>query len=178
MYISQINQQVFFICIQPNQDILIPRKNNNASKNFRLYKNEKSILKEQEIERDHRNLVGKCLDIRKRTKNSLSGCTSQDGFFASESLTSLKEVKFSKQVFLAGKSVLNIKYHFPGFQNNNLFYPFNDQLDYIFINYFAESEITKDNIAILLSHLLIAPLTKKLFYQNVDKQIGKLLNIL
>ena len=47
------------------------QKNDNVSKNFRLFKDEESTLEEQKIEKDHRNLVGKSLDIKKRTKNSL-----------------------------------------------------------------------------------------------------------
>lgn len=79
-------------------------------------------------------------------------------------LSSLKKVWLSQQEFSAGKPVLNIKYYHPRFQNNNLSYLFNDYLYYVLANYFANFETTKRYINILLSNLLIAPLTEKLSY--------------
>lgn len=62
-----------------------------------------------------------------------------------------------------------MKYHHLDFKNNNLFYPFNNQLDYIFANYFLEFKTTKDNIDKFLSNLLIVPLIKELSYENANK---------
>ncbi len=76
----------------------------------------------------------------------------------------MREVRFSNQEFAAGTPVSNIKYNYPGFQNNNLFYPFHEQLDYGLAKYFAESETTKSNIDKFLSNPLMAPLTEKLSY--------------
>lgn len=89
----------------------------------------------------------------------MSGRIPQDGFFASELSLSLRKVRFNKQKFPISKLILDIKYHHLDFQNNNLFYLFNDQLDYILANYFTESEITKNNVDRFLFDLLIAPLT-------------------
>lgn len=46
IYKSQIILRVFPIYMQLKQDTLIPGKNYNVSENFRLYKDEKSIMKE------------------------------------------------------------------------------------------------------------------------------------
>lgn len=43
--------------------------------------------------------------------------------------------------------------------------------------YFAKSKTIKNNIPKFLSDLLIASLTKKLYYKNADEQIEKLLEI-
>ena len=99
----------------------------------------------------------------------LPGRTPQDGHFGSELLTFLREVRFSEQEFLASTLVFNIKYNYLGSQNHNLFYPFNDQIDYALTYYFVESETTKSNVDRFLSDPLMAPLTKNLFYQNIDK---------
>ncbi len=122
--------------------------------------------------------MGKSSDTRSCVKDSLSRCTPQDGLLASELSSSLKEVRFSKQEFSAGISVSDIKYHYSGSQNNNSFYPFNDQLDYAVTTYFVESETTKGNVDRFLCDLLIAPLTKKLYYRNTNEWIEKLSNIL
>lgn len=47
-------------------------KDNNTSDNFGNYKDEESILKVQDIEGDHRDLVGKSLDIQSCARDSLS----------------------------------------------------------------------------------------------------------
>ena len=52
---SQIIQQVFLTRIQPKQ--------NNALDNFEPYNDEKSTPKAQDIEMDHRDLVGKSLTL-------------------------------------------------------------------------------------------------------------------
>lgn len=69
------SQQVFSIHIQPKQNILILKEDNNTSDNFASHENEKSTLKKQDIEKDYRNLVDKSSDIRSHVKDNLSGYT-------------------------------------------------------------------------------------------------------
>ncbi len=109
-------------------------------------------MEEQDIEGDHRNLVGKRSDTRSHTRDCLSGRTPQNGLLVSESSSFLREVRFSEQEFPTGIPVSNIKYHHPGFQNNNLFHSFNNQLDYVLATYFAEFETTKGNVDRFLSN--------------------------
>lgn len=45
-YICQIIQQVFLIHIQLKQEILMSEEDDNASNNFELHEDEKSILEE------------------------------------------------------------------------------------------------------------------------------------
>lgn len=47
--------------MQPKPDIPILGEDNNTSDNFRTYLDEKSILEEQNIEGDYKDLVGKSL---------------------------------------------------------------------------------------------------------------------
>lgn len=47
-------------------------KNNNASDNFKLYEDEESITKEQDIERDYKDLVSKNSDTRSCVRDNLS----------------------------------------------------------------------------------------------------------
>ncbi len=108
----------------------------------------------------------------------LPGRTPQAGLLGSELSSSLREVRFSDQEFAAGTPVFNIKYNHLGFQNDNPFYPFHDQLDYGLAKYFAESETTKSNVDKFLSDPLMAPLTEKLSYQNADEWMEKLSKIL
>ncbi len=122
-------------------------------------------------------MVSESSDTRSRASDGLSRCTLQAGLFGSESSSSLREVRFNDQEFAADTSISNIKYNHPGFQNNNPFYPFHDQLDYRLAKYFAESKTTKSNIDKFLSKPLMAPLIEKLSYQNADKWIEKLSEI-
>lgn len=101
-------------------------KNVNISENFRFYNNEKSILKKRKIKKDYKNLINKNLNTRNHAKSGLLGYTSQARLFTSELLASLKEVKFNKKEFFAGKLVSDIKYYYPNSQNNNSFYLFNN----------------------------------------------------
>ena len=55
------------------QNMPIPREDNNTSKNFKPYKDEKSTLKKQNIEKDHINLVGKSLDTGNCVRDGLLG---------------------------------------------------------------------------------------------------------
>ena len=83
-------------------------------------------MKEQDIKKDHRNLEGKRLNTESFARDGLSGCIPQTGLFRSESLSFLREVRFSDQEFATGTPISNIKYNYLGFQNDNLFYPFHD----------------------------------------------------
>lgn len=49
----------------------MPEEDNNILENFVLYKNIKSTLEEQNIEKDHKNWVDKSLDTRNYKKESL-----------------------------------------------------------------------------------------------------------
>ena len=161
---SQLIQQGLPIRMQPEQDMPMPREDDNASKYFGPHKNEEYTLDEQNIEGDHRDLVDKSSNIRSRVRDNLSKRTPQDGVFASELLLSLREVRFSEQEFPVSKPISDIKYHHLSSQKNNPFHPFNDQLDYVLINYFADFETIKGNVDRFLSDLLMFPLTEKLSY--------------
>ena len=124
--------------------------------------------KGQDIEEDQKDSVSKSSD-NESIRDMLPRHTSQNGFLESELSSFLREIRFSKQEFPAGTPVSDIKYDYPGSQNNNSFYPFNDQLDYVLAHYFIESETTKGNIDRFLSDPLISLLMKKLFYGNADK---------
>ena len=126
-YASQFIQQVFPIRIQSKQDMLMLEEDDNVLENFGPYEDEEFIMKKQEIEGDQRDLVGKSLDTRSRAKDGLSGHTPQAELFANELSSFLKEVRFGEQMFPTSKPILDIKYYQLAFQNDNLFYLFNDQ---------------------------------------------------
>lgn len=142
----------------------MPKEDNNAIENFGSQEDEKSILEEQKIEKDHKNLIGKSLNTESHAKNGLLRRTFQNKLLASELSLFFGEVKFNKQQFSVSKHVSDIKYHYSGFQNNNSFYLFNNQLNYALANCFAESKITKNNVDRFSSNLLIVLLTEKLSY--------------
>lgn len=97
--------------------------------------------------------------------------TSHNGLLASGSSSFLRKVRFSRQEFSADQLVSDIKYHHLGYQNDNLFHPCNNQLDYVLAKYFAVSETTNGNIDRFPSDPLIAQLTTKLSDRNTDKWI-------
>ncbi len=84
------------------------------------------------------------METKSCTKDDLSGRTPQTGLLGSELSSSLKKIRFSDEEFAADTPVSNIKYYHLGFQNNNSFYLFYDQLDYRLAKYFAECKITKN----------------------------------
>ncbi len=106
------SHQVFSIYIQSKQNTPIPGENDNISGNFEPYKNEKSTLEEQDIKRDHRNLVGKSSVTESHVRDDLSGCIPQTRLIGSESSSSLKEIRFSDQEFATSIPVSNIKYNY------------------------------------------------------------------
>ena len=107
LYTSQIIQQVFLTRIQPKQDIAMSKKVDNISDHFWPYEDEKSIPEAQNIKRDHKDLVGESSNTGSHAK---AGRTSQDGLLGSESLLSLRKLRFSEQEFSLGTPVSNIKY--------------------------------------------------------------------
>ncbi len=156
--------------IQPNQNTSMLIEDDDASDYFMHHEEEEypPSNEEQKIRENQKDLIGQILD-NKSLRDMLPRHTPQAGLLESELSSSLREVRFSNQEFIASTPVSNIKYNHFGFQNNNPFYPFHDQLDYGQTKYFAESKTTKSNIDKFLFDLLIALLTKKLSYQNTDK---------
>ena len=69
---------------------------------------------------------------------------------------------------------MDTRYERLGSSNNNLFYPFNDQFDYILANYFGKLDTTKRNIDKFLYNPLMKPIVKKLSYWNTNKWMEKL----
>ncbi len=96
--------------MQPKQDILIPGEGDNVSGNFEPHEDEESILEEQEIERDHRNLVGKSSDTGSHARDGLLRRTLQARLLRNESSLSLREFRFSNQKFATSIPISNIKY--------------------------------------------------------------------
>lgn len=111
--------QDLLILIQSKQDILMLEKNYNTSEYFGFHENKKYTRNQQDIERDHKDLVNKSLELGSRASNSLLKRTLQDLLFAYELSLSLRKVRFNKPEFPAGKPILDIKYYHPGFHNNN-----------------------------------------------------------
>ena len=136
--------------MQSKQDMPMLGEDDNASDNFALYEDEKSISEAQDIERDHRDSISKSSDSRSHAK---ARRILQDGLLGSELSSSLKEVRFSEQEFPTCKPISNIIYNHLESEIDNLFYLFNNQLDYIQAHYFAKLEIMIGNIDKFLSDL-------------------------
>ena len=136
-------------------------KNDNISDNFGPYKDKESTSKTQDIEKNHRDLINKSSDDENYVR---AGHTPEDGLLKSELSSFIREVRFSEQKFPTNIPVSNIKYDHLKSQNNNLFYPFHNQLDYTLAHYFAEFKAMKSNINKFLFDPLMAPFTKKLSY--------------
>lgn len=81
---------------------------------------------------------------------------------------------FSESEFPAGIPVSDTQYEHFGSQNNNLFYLFNDQLDYALVYYFTELKTIKRNVDRFLINPLIKPIIKKLSYCNANEWMKKL----
>lgn len=62
----------------------IQRENDNKSDNFGSYENEKSTLEKQDMEKYHKNLVGKISNTESHIRDSLSRRILQDELFANE----------------------------------------------------------------------------------------------
>ena len=98
---TRTSQHFLSIYIQLKQNTPILGEEDNVSKNFGLHKDEESILEQQDIQRDHTNLVKKSSDTRSRARDNLSGLTPHKRLFTSESLSFLKKIRFSEQEFPA-----------------------------------------------------------------------------
>lgn len=72
VYTSHIIQQVFQTRMQPKQDIPMPGEDDNISDYFMSHELKKSTLKEQDIEGDHKDFLGKSLDTGSNIKDMLS----------------------------------------------------------------------------------------------------------
>ena len=104
----------------------IAGKDDNLSDNLGSHKEEELALKRPNKEENYIDLASKSLDTGSRAIDMLSGLTPQVGLSRSELSSSLREIKFGNQEFAAGAFISNIKYNYPGFQNDNLFSPFYD----------------------------------------------------
>lgn len=100
----------------------------------------KSTLKEQNIDKNYRNLVDLSLAIGIKANYDLLEHTLYDRLIANESLLSLIEVRFRESKFSKNKLESNIKYYHLSFEDINFFQMLNNP-DYILTNYFAKSEI-------------------------------------
>lgn len=76
---------------------------------------------------------------------------------------------FSESEFLTEIPVLDARFEYLESYNNNLFYLFNDQVNYTLANHFAKSETTKCNVTKFLTNLLIKPIIKKISYYNANE---------
>lgn len=76
---------------------------------------------------------------------------------------------FSKYKILAGILILNTRYKHPVDKNNNIFYLFKNQVDYILVYFFADSETTKCNIDKFFAHPIIKFITQNLLSRSTDK---------
>ena len=61
--------------MQSKYNILMPGENDNTSEYFGPHKDQKYILNEQDIKRDHRSLMSKNLDNGSHAKDGLPGYT-------------------------------------------------------------------------------------------------------
>lgn len=84
------------------------------------------------------------------------------------------EVTFNKSEFLASTPILDTRYKYSRRKNNNSFYSFNGQLDYVLDHYFTDLETTKCNVDKFFTNSLIKPIIKNLLYYNISELIEKL----
>ena len=120
---------------------------------------------------DEGNLLGKTINIT--TANNISDMLTKDTswkrLLAGGSLLALRKKWFNSYEFLIGTQISDIKYRYVRSKYKSSFYFFNDQLDYALAHYFTESKMTKGNVNMFLTNLLMASLTEKLSYKNADK---------
>lgn len=70
-------------------------EDDNLSNNFRLYKDEKLVLKGANIKENDIDLVSESLDTGTHIRNILSGYTFQNKLLRNKWLSFLRKVKFS-----------------------------------------------------------------------------------
>lgn len=133
------------------------------------YHNKKDTTSKNQKDKD--DLLGKIDDTK--TINSIFDMLikdiSQKILLENKFLLVLKKKWFNSHEFLTNTQISNIKYRHLGIKYKSSFYSFNNQFDYVLAHYFVELKTTKGNINKFLINLLIASLTKKLFYKNADK---------
>ncbi len=78
----------------------------------------RSSLEEQDIKKDHRNLVSENSDTESYIRNDLSKHTPKVELFKNLLSSSLRKVRFSDQKFTIGTPVSNIKYNYLRFISN------------------------------------------------------------
>lgn len=76
---------------------------------------------------------------------------------------------FSKFKFLSSISILDTRYKYFESQNNNLFYLFYSQVNYILAYYFADLKTIKYNIDKSFTNFLINFIINNFLYYNVNK---------
>lgn len=113
IYTSQFNQQFLPIYILPKQTIKIVKKDYNILNNFGSYKNEKPVIKGLEVEKDDIDLVNKSSNTENHVKDILSGYINHVKLFGIELLSSLRQVRFIDEDFIAGIFISNIIYNHP-----------------------------------------------------------------
>ena len=73
-----------------------------------------------------------------------------------------------------GSSILDVKYKHSGYQYDNVFYTFDNKVDYTLAYWFVDLEKTKSNIDTFLTNPLIKFITEQLSYWNTNKCKEKL----
>lgn len=104
-------------------------------------------------------------------KRSVIPCQTFYNILQIELFLIFREEIFRKSKFLTGISILDIRYKYPGTQNNNLFYPFNNQLNYGLAQYFVKSKKIKCNVNKFFTNIFIKYITKRPLYYNANKQL-------
>lgn len=87
----------------------------------------------------------------------------------SDSSSSLQKVTFSKAEHQAGIPISDIKYRHSSYQDDNVFYPFDNEVDYALAHWFAISKTTKRNMDKFLTNSLMKFIIKQLSYRNINK---------
>lgn len=85
------------------------------------------------------------VDIDKQKSATLLVSTSQNRLL-SELFSTFRKITFSKSEFSTDSPVLETRYKYLESQKENLYYPFNDQVDCTLAYYFVELETIKCNI--------------------------------
>ena len=143
----------------------LPSDNNKKDISLGESNNSKERLRPVDMNNDKEDI--KLADISKQKPATLYK-TIQNRLLGKSSLT-FGQMTFSESEFSAGTLILDTRYKYFRRQNNNLFYLFNGQLNYILTHYFLDSETTKRNINKFLTNPLMKLITKNLSYRNADE---------
>ena len=142
----------------------LPSDNNKEDISPREYNNSKRRIKLADIDNNKKDI--RLADIGNQKPATPNWIPRNK--LPSELSSTFRELRFSESKFLAGISLSDTKYRHSGRQNNNLFYPFNSQLDYTLAHYFADLETPKRNVVKFLTNSLIELIGKNFSYCNVD----------